>query len=292
LSAHADRVVVSLLDLIAYQNGSYFASGDAWAAYRDSIVDTLRAVDGATTISRDVMTMVQLERLPISDDRLFPVPYGTEHVQEDAPKRMPDVFDGRPDAEFLLCLGTNYGHKNRDLAIRTVDALRRRGHDLQLVLAGPAVPYGTSRQAEADASYDLNRDAVIALSDVTSEERNWLMAHTVAVLYPTSAEGFGLVPYEAAWLGAPTVFVPFGPLAEIAGELPVTAREWSAEAFADAVEEQIRDPQLGAAQVQRLKEASARWSWAATAELLTQVFRTVLGRPRAAVPIPKETEEP
>ena len=277
----AGRIVGSILDLIAFQNGSYFPSDLAWVGYRNAITHALGLLDGLTTISLDVARMIEFERLPISRSRVFPVPYGTEHLSADAPVQMPDAFDAIPAAEFLVCLGTNYGHKNRDLAIRTLHELRRRGRDLSLVLVGPAVPYGSTRLAEVRAGADHLGGGVIHLGDATSAERNWLLAHATAVLYPTSAEGFGLVPYEAAWLGTPSVFVPFGPLSEIAGSLDVTATEWSAGAFADAVE-RLLDPQTAAKQVTQLRQSSDRYSWARTCSDLVEVFRTVLAMPAAS----------
>ena len=274
----ADRVVVSLLDLIAYQNASYFRSGELWSNYRQAITSALRVVDAVTTISHDVVTMVALERLPIAPDRVHPVPYGTEHLDQFAPNRMPAQFEVLPGARFLICLGTNYGHKNRDTAIRALAILRMRGHDLKLVLVGPAVPYGSSRAAEAEAMVDLEARDVISMGSVSSEERNWLLAHAEAVLYPTTAEGFGLVPYEAAALGTPTIFFPFGPLAEIAGRLPMEARDWSPAAFADQVERLLADPSTGATQVRELQKASQRSTWQATAHQLCQVFRSVLAK--------------
>ncbi len=278
LRRYADRVIVSILDLIAYQNGSYFRSGEEWARYRGAIVGALRLVDAMTTISHDVARIVRMERMPIAPDRVYPVPYGTEHLEISAPLRMPEGFDATPGARFMVCLGTNYGHKNRDTAIRALRLLRARGHDLKLLLVGPAVPFGSSRELEAEAMMDLSSQDVVMMQNVAADERNWLLAHAELVLYPTSAEGFGLVPYEAAALGTPTIFFPFGPLSEVAGDLPMEARDWSPEAFAEQVEALIADPSLGQLQVQRLLEASAKSTWALTAGALCDVFRSVLAK--------------
>lgn len=208
----ANRVVVSILDLIAYQIGSYHATADSWLQHRTIIRDAAGTVDAITTISQDVKTIVELEQLPIDPDRLHAIAYGTEHLTGNEQARIPNELLARGFVadEFLFCLGTNYSHKNRDLAVATLEELHRRGHDYALVLAGPSVPYGSSR---VDESLAANGDGrVFVLPDVTTEERNWLLRHSSVVLYPTSAEGFGLVPYEAARFGTPTVCVGFGPL--------------------------------------------------------------------------------
>ena len=72
------------------------------------------------------------------------------------------------------------------------------------------------------------------IPDVSSAERNWLLKHAELVLYPTSAEGFGLVPHEAAAFGTPTVMVPFGPLGERLPDLPVAPQDWETKTLADA----------------------------------------------------------
>jgi len=56
---------------------------------------------------------------------------------------------------------------------------------------------------------------MLVLPDIGSEERNWLLLNSSLVMYLTSAEGFGLVPFEAARMDVPTLFVSFGPLREL-----------------------------------------------------------------------------
>jgi glycosyltransferase involved in cell wall biosynthesis len=114
---------------------------------------------------------------------------------------------------FALCLGVNYSHKNRELARAAHELVRARGFDLALVMAGASVPHGTTRVLEGRVAPS---DATYVLPEVSSAERNWLLRHASLVWYPTSAEGFGLVPFEAAAFGTPTVAVGFGPVEELA----------------------------------------------------------------------------
>jgi glycosyltransferase involved in cell wall biosynthesis len=279
--AVADRVVVSLLDLIAYRIGSYAGDGEAWLRYRETIRDVAAAVDAITVLSDDVARAVHQERLPVDPSRVSVVPCGTEHVSDDHRAEMPILLDPArfAAAPFLLCLGTDFTHKNRDLAVRTTVELERRGWDLPLVLAGPSVTYGSSRIAEALL---LERGAerhVVVLPNVTTAERNWLLRHASVLLYPTSAEGFGLVPFEAGRFGTPSVHVPFGPLAEFTGALPVSPSAWDPVLLADAVEQLLRDPALAARQVEAILESGARFTWPDAAERLTTLFRTLLSEP-------------
>jgi glycosyltransferase involved in cell wall biosynthesis len=277
--AAARRVVVSVLDLIAYRAGSYHATADDWLAYRSVLRRAIRQADGVTTISQDVAAVLELEQLPIGRDRVFPVLYGTEHLSGREPVEFPAELatHGRLAGDYVVCLGTDYAHKNRDLAIAVHAELRRRGHEITLILAGPSVPYGGSRMSERQL-VDGNPD-VLFLPSVSSRERNWLFRHAAAVLYPTSAEGFGLVPFEAARFDAPTVTVGFGPLLETVNDVPVIAPSWDPVAFADCVERLLRDPGLRREQVKATLAAADRYSWQRTAGEFLRMYRTLLALP-------------
>jgi len=276
------RTLVTIHDLIAYQVPGYHDSPAAWFAYRTITRDACREVDAVIAISGDVGRAIAGERLPVDAERIFVVPNGINHLRGDEPEVMPGelLHRGFAGEEFLLVLGADYSHKNRDLAVRTLGELTARGHSLALVMAGTHVPCGSSRAAEA-ASWTPGLP-VFAIPDVTSAERNWLLRHASVVLYPTSAEGFGLIPEEAAAWGTPTLFVPFGPLGDRHPRLPVSPATWSPGAFADAVEELLADPSLGAAQVAAIAEGAAAYDWTVAADATVDAYWAVLGRPARA----------
>jgi glycosyltransferase involved in cell wall biosynthesis len=277
--ASAARTLVTVLDLIAYHVGTYHESPRGWMAYRDVLRRATARVDGIVAPADDVARSIRAERLPVSADRLHVVPLGSDHLTGNETDQMPSelLARGLVTDEFLLVIGADYGHKNRDVAIKAVAELHRRGFRHQLVLVGAAVPYGSSRLAEARAR--SNDSEMIVLPDASRDERNWLLRHSKLVLYPTSAEGFGFVPYEAARFGTPTVLVPVGPLAGMKDALPVTALDWGPSAVADAAERLLVDPSLARAQVSATLVRAEGHTWAATAAQLVEVYRAVLSRP-------------
>jgi glycosyltransferase involved in cell wall biosynthesis len=278
------RTVVTLQDLIAYDNGYYHSSGQAWLTYRDAIEQGAGFADAVVTISNDVAQAIRQAGLAVADERLYIVENGTDHPMGELGVERPPVEileRNMMTMPFLLTLGASYAHKNRDLSIATWRELTRRGHQIELVLAGVVVPFGSSRDDEALAA---SRGGVpITLPDVTSEERNWLMRHAAVALYPTSAEGFGLVPFEAARFGTPTAFVNFGPLAEVLANAPVTAADWSPQALADVVEALLRDPELANRQVQAALKSGEQYTWDVTAEKLVTIYKSVLSAPRGLI---------
>lgn len=275
----AARTAVTIQDLTSYHVGIYHGSAEEWLAHRDAMRQVTAGVDGVVVISHDVRAHLALERLPVDPERVFVVENGTDHLRGDESASVPVelLARGFVAGQFALVLGTNYAHKNREIAIEVVAELRRRGLDLSLVLAGAAVPFGSSRVLEAQRA--AGQDDVYAIPDVTSEERNWLLHHAALVLYPTSAEGFGLVPYEAARFGTPTVLVPFGPLGEVVGDLPVTAADWSASSMADAAERLLADPATARDQVAAALASGGDFTWDATAAKLVEVYRSLLAAP-------------
>ncbi len=120
---------------------------------------------------------------------------------------------------------------------------------------------------------------VYLLPDLTSSQRNWLMHHADLVFYPSSAEGFGLVPFEAAQFGTPTLFTRFGPLQEFAPDIPVASEDWSLDALTVAADSLLSDPALARAQVESCLAAGTKYTWEATAERLTDLYRRVLALP-------------
>ena len=126
-------------------------------------------------------------------------------------------------------------------------------------------------------------DDVFSLPDVTDEERNWLLRHASVVLYPTAAEGFGLVPFEAARFGTPTVAVPFGPLREVNNTAPVWSASWDPVDLADAAQALLEDPALARRQVDAVLANGARYTWSRTAEGLVKAYRDLIARPQRRV---------
>lgn len=280
--AVCDRFAVSMLDVIGYQIGSYHPDPETWLEYRTAVKHAVATVDGVFVISADVREQLQREALPIDPSRLFVVHYGTEHLLGNEPGRPPEDFVRRHRLadEFLLCLGTNYSHKNRDIAVRLHAALRKRGWNSTLVLAGAFVPFGSSRVSEAVEAPALAEDGIVVLPDISEQERNWLMRHASLVVYPTSAEGFGLVPFEAARFGTPTLNVGFGPLEELGGgRIPVVAADWSTETLVECAEALLRDPALAKAQVEASLGAGAEYTWARAAEEFASAYRALIAAP-------------
>lgn len=272
------RVIITIQDLIAYKIGSYHRDGQAWLGYRDHMKVAAATADGVVAISNDTLSVIAEERLRVDADRACVAKNGSDHLNPDDEESIPNgmIKAGLASRRFVLVLGANYTHKNRDLAIRIWDLLVKNGHDLALVMAGAQVPMGSSRLEEAALRLQTGGD-LLSLPDVSSFERNWLMRHATLVLYPTSSEGFGLVPFEAASMGVPTVHVSFGPLRELIEDdsIPQT---WSAEDLADYAHQILVSPDKAAQVVKAILRNAESLTWDDTAARLVDFYRTILSK--------------
>ncbi len=275
------RVITTYLDMIAYDVPRYHASVEAWETYRALQRKIALSVDGITTISADVATRLLREVPRLDPERVRPIPLGLDHVTDLQVPNTPDMelkdLGSRP---FVLVLGNDFLHKNRDFAIAVWEQVLRSGQSCDLVLAGLHTKSSSSRDREEAllARHIDLRGTAHVLGHVTPDMRAWLLANAAAVLYPSSAEGFGFVPYEAATLGTPSTFTRFGPLAEISNVTDVP-RFWEVDAFAQDIVRLLGDKDAAMARVHSLQQAVAVHSWRGFSDQLIDFFAAISGMP-------------
>lgn len=278
-----ERIVISQLDLIAYRNPGYFPDGRAWEDYRRASRHGLSAAERVVVFSDHTRRELLADAL-VEDERIRIVPPGLAHSAPTEPRRPMALDAGRSELDrgFLLCLGTDFRHKNRLFALRLLAALRER-HDWRgsLVLAGTHVPDGSSLELERDylEEHDALRSAVVALGPVDEHEKAWLIANAGAVVYPSVYEGFGLVPFESALGGVPCVFAPQSSLAEAAPEGTAAIVPWDEEQSADAAYELLNDAVTRERHVRALAGAAGGLTWSATAAAMVDVYREAAAAP-------------
>lgn len=282
------RIVTTYLDLIAYDIPRYHGSVEAWQAYRSLQRRIALSVDGITTISADVAERLLAEVPRLEPVRVLPLPLGLDHIAREGAPEHPDedlaeLLTALRGKRFVAVLGNDFQHKNRDFAIRVWEAALQAGQPCDLVLAGLHVKSSSSKRDEDDLiarHLDL-RGRIHTVGHVSSASRAWLLANAAVILYPTSAEGFGFVPYEAAALGTPSVFTDFGPLREIS-ELSGLPSTWAVDKHAHDLVALLSDDKARIARVAALREAIDRHSWSGFAARLVDFFQDVTRMPEVA----------
>ena len=283
----AERFVVNQLDTIAFENAAYFASDQHWLAYRDATRLALELAHGVAFLSESGRRATHAQGLLSGRAAEAVVGCGVDGAPgtEDGPDAMPTGL--RPDDEgFVLCLGASYLHKNRPFAVEVWTELRRRGWEGRLVLAGPTPPHGNSLAREAELRLGLGEDLradLVTLGTVSEDEKRWLYRRAALVLYPSSVEGFGLVPFEAARFGVPTLSTRCAGLDEVLPRGLTVLDGFDVARGADAAWGLLHDRVAAKELVEALRVEAESHPWDATAARLVALFGEALRRPRGRV---------
>ncbi len=282
LRCAGERQVITHQDLIAYRNPGYFPGYPQWERYQRLTRQALALADMIVFFSHHAAKDALSEDL-VDPGRVRVVYIGVDHAEpppsDPSPPRGVEALADRP---FLLCLGTDFRHKNRVFALRLLEALLdEQGWDGKIVLAGPRVGDGSS--AGEEAAYLATRpgltEAVVTLPAVDEAEKGWLLEHCAAVLYPTTYEGFGLMPFEAADHDRPCLFASQTALAEILPSELATLVPWDPSASAARVSHLLERPKAIQEHVLAVRRAGGRFTWQSTAESLVDVYRAAAATP-------------
>jgi glycosyltransferase involved in cell wall biosynthesis len=274
-----ERIVITHLDLIAFHNPGYFASFEGWQQYRRVTRQSLAMADRVIFLSEHAVNDAIREGV-VDRDRTLVMPMAVNR----RPATVPEARRPReaPDGRFLLCIGNDFRHKNRLFALKLLTELRALGWDGRLVLAGTHVEHGSSRGDEAAyiAVHPELADAVVELPAVAEAEKQWLYARAAAVVYATTYEGFGLIPFEAARAGTLCLYAPQASLAETLPPEAAAIVQWDAVASAENALALLRDEAERRRHVELVSEAAARMEdWDSFQSMLLEVYEQAARAP-------------
>jgi glycosyltransferase involved in cell wall biosynthesis len=286
LTSLGERLLLTQQDLIAYHDPAYFPSAVAWQEYRELTRLGLRTADRVLFFSAHARDDALGEEL-VEPTRASVVHLGVDHPNATAEPAPPAGADRLRGGQLLLCLGTDYLHKNRVFALRLLHALREHGDETTLVFAGPAVAHGSSRPDEQRflTRHPHLAPAVLDLGPVTEAEKAWLFERSDLVVYPSVLEGFGLVPFEAAAHRVPCLWAPGSALSELLPDEAAGIVPWDTKPSAEHARALLRDPQARARNLSAIDTAAQTLTWDTTAHRLLDVYRAAAeapARPRAA----------
>jgi glycosyltransferase involved in cell wall biosynthesis len=165
-----------------------------------------------------------VERLGYPVERVRVIHHGVDHARF--------TPDGRTREPFLLYPANWWPHKNHELLLEAFALVRRERPELRLVLTGSDHPPGLP-------------DGVTSLGRVSDERLVELYRTTVALVFPSLYEGFGLPPLEAMACGCPVAVSQVGALPEVCGDAAVYFDPTSAEGIAQGIAEVLDRPRAG-----------------------------------------------
>jgi GT2 family glycosyltransferase len=286
LAALGQRLIVTNQDLIAYHNPSYFADAAGWDGFRRLTRTALAAADHVVFVSEHARADALTEDL-VEPGRSSTVHNGVDHsaiTTREAPVAPAAAAALPASAETILCIGTDFRHKNRLFALRMVRELQlRHGWEGYLVLAGPRVQYGSSTSDEVEllALHRSLAGRVLDVVAVTEAEKAWLFGRARLVVYPTVHEGFGLVPFEAADHGAPCMWAAGTSLAEVLPDEAAAIVPWDPAQSANRALELMRNEEERERNLRLIRGAGEALTWDGAARKLTEIYESTCAAPAA-----------
>jgi glycosyltransferase involved in cell wall biosynthesis len=177
----------------------------------------------------------------------------------------------------FLFVGSPEPKKNVGLLLAAfAELIRRRGRGRKLVLAGPP-GWRSERLDRRIAELGLTGD-VVRRGYVPRRELPMLYGASLALVFPSQTEGFGLPALEAMACGLPVITSGRGGLAECVGDAALLVEDLTADALADAMERVETDEELRRRLSQKGRERARRFDADEAAlrmiELYTAAART------------------
>jgi glycosyltransferase involved in cell wall biosynthesis len=179
------------------------------------------------------------------------------------------------EGDYLLYLGTLHPRKN---LARLIDAFHTaivslRNDDLKLVIAGKR-GWLYNEIFERVQQLDLTK-RVIFPAYVTNEDKPALLSGSLAYVFPSLYEGFGLPALEAMACGTPVLTSNCSSLPEVAGEAALLVDPHQTAEIAEGLVALITDADLRGQLVEKGFQQIQGFSWQKSAAQLLEILERV-----------------
>lgn len=260
-----------------------FFSEDELEERRRLYGDSIRRADHICAIS-EFTRQTLIERLGVPPEKITAVPLAADPIFSDQPQ--PD-HDARVLRKYGLSPGGYFYfpahtwlHKNHRTVVAALHLLKqKRGLTPLLVCSGGthrARPALDQQIAELGLEHQVRFLGYCPQEDIPALYRN-----AISLVFPSLFEGFGMPVLEAMACGCPVICSNTTSLPEIAGDAALLIDPLNAEAWADALFQIVRHPELRAELRKRGLQQAQQFSWRRhtleTVRVLYRVHRRIRG---------------
>ena len=167
-------------------------------------------------------------------------------------------------APYFLYAGNDKPHKNVEALVDAFATVRRERRGVELVLAG------------APFERFANRDGVVRAGFVSNEELASLYRGALALVLPSSEEGFGLPAAEAMASGTAVITSTNAALVEVTGDAALHVDVRDVDALASAMVRVANDDAFRTALGSLGIERARRFTWSRCAEITRAAYRAAV----------------
>jgi glycosyltransferase involved in cell wall biosynthesis len=173
---------------------------------------------------------------------------------------------------YLIYVGNAYPHKNLERLVLAFGELRKENKELQLVLVGKK-DYFYQRLQEVVSDNEIAD--IIFLSDIIDCELDILFQHSLANVFPSLYEGFGLPPLEAMSKGVPVISSDHPCMREVLGESAYFFDGQQVETIVAAMKKIISEDDLRQALIKKGFEQVKKYSWKKMARETLEIYQNI-----------------
>lgn len=233
---------------------------------------SMRRADGVIFLTNYAAKVIQgvTGKLP----RVSVIPHGLgANFKQNSSRR---VWPQAPDADIRCLYVSNAAmYKHQWVVVRAIDELRKRGHNLSLLLAGGGSGRAQKLVDDEIARTDPEGTFVQSTGYVRHQDIPSLLAKANLFVFASSCENMPNTLVEAMASGIPIACSSRGPMPEILKDGGVYFDPESSESISRAIEELITDHGLRESSARRAKELSDQYSWARCASETWSFLRAV-----------------
>jgi glycosyltransferase involved in cell wall biosynthesis len=170
---------------------------------------------------------------------------------------------------YLIYVGNAYPHKNLDRLVMAFAAVLREKKDIQLLLVGKN-DYFYEKLKKLVRKEKIGN--ILFLSDVSDYELDILFHASLANVFPSLYEGFGLPPLEAMSKGVPVISSDHPCMREVLGDSAYFFDGKNLDAISGAMKKMIDDRSIREALVEKGYAQIRKYSWKKMAHETLQIY--------------------
>jgi glycosyltransferase involved in cell wall biosynthesis len=243
--------------------------------FRNAVQAHLEAADEIVAISRsaaeDISAYFPHIRKPV-----HVVPCGIVEADFDAPSLSSSLhadFSIDISMPMFTLIGFHEPSKNVANAISAlIDVSERIGREVQAFIIGPSDGIDLYERFGPAAKRLSGRVRIIFGGSVSDTVKRAVLKKSIALIYVSKWEGFGIPPLEAMALGTQVVASDIAPLKEVCGILPEYCDPYDVQDIGAAILRTIlKSPEERSAYAERARNHAQSFMWKAAVEKLYRV---------------------
>lgn len=166
---------------------------------------------------------------------------------------------------YIIYVGSAYPHKNLEKLINVIDDINKT-RELNLLLVGKK-DFFYKRLEDENSSKHIK-----FLGFIPDRELSHLFQESIAYIFPSRYEGFGLPPLEAMLQGCPVISSNASCLPEILGDAAIYFDPSSNSEMKDAILGTLNNPQLREELTKKGYEQVKKYSWKNSTKKTHQLY--------------------